>query len=138
MDVAVDDDIDDGERLGLGGRKQDGVDHVDHTVVGGDVGHGDLGVVDEDAVIVDGDGDIGAVEGGGGGAIGEVGGQDLRPHDVVEQDVGELGQGEQVLSRSAECTGEGEERIIGRGEHGERTVTGEGSSEVGFEHCGFE
>ena len=73
MNVGFDHDVDDGGGLlGLGRRQQDGVDDVDHAVVGGDVGNGDLGVVDEDAVVVDGDGDVFSEEGGGGGAIGEV------------------------------------------------------------------
>ena len=76
--LAVDDDVDHGGWSQVRwADQQDRVDDVDHTVVGDDVGDGDLGVVDEDAAVVDGDGDVFSQERGGGGAVREVGGQDL-------------------------------------------------------------
>ena len=67
--VAVDNDIHDRSGLRLRWREQYGVDDVDHTVVGHDIGYGDLGVVDEDAIVIDGDGYVFSEEGGGGGAV---------------------------------------------------------------------
>ena len=111
---------------------------MDHAVVGDDVGDGDLGVVDEDAVVVDGHGDVLSEQCGGGSAIGEVGGQDLRADHVVEQDVGELRQCEEVFGRGVQGTGEAREGVIGWGEDGEGAFTGQGACEVGFDDGGFE
>ena len=138
MHVTVDDDVHDGGGLRLGGRQEHGVDDVDHAIVGGDVGDGDLGVVDEDAIVVDGHRDVSTVERGGGGAVGQIGGQHLRTDHVVQQDVGEAVECEQVLGGGIECGGQGDEGVVGRCEDGERTVAGEGFSEPCSANGGFQ
>ena len=138
MDVAVDDDIHHGGGLRLGRRQEDGIDDVHHAIVGHDVGDGDLGVVDEDAVVVDGDGDVFAKECRGGGAIGEVSGQHLCADHVVEQDVGEAVEGQQVFCGGVEGGGQGDERVVGRGKDGERSLTIEGVDQPGSADGGFE
>ena len=138
MNVAVDDHVDHSGRLGLSRRQEDGVDDVDNAVVGHDVGNGDLGVVDEDAVVVDGDGHVFTQKGGGGGAVGEVGGQHLCAEDVVEQDVGQAIEGEQVFCGGVEGRGQGNECIVGRGKHGERSLTREGVNQSGSADSGLQ
>ena len=111
---------------------------MDHAIVGGDVGDGDLGVVDEDAIVVDGHRDVSTVERGGGGAVGQIGGQHLRTDHVVQQDVGEAVECEQVLGGDIEGCGQGDEGVVGRCEDGERTVAGEGFSEPCSANGGFQ
>ena len=81
--------IDDDVHYGDGRGQQHGVNDMDHAVVGLDVGDGDLGVVDEDTVGVDGHGDVLAVERGDDLPVGEVSRKDLSAGDVVGQDVGQ-------------------------------------------------
>ena len=136
--VAVDDDVDDG----VGGlrcwRKQHGIDDVHHPVVGDDVGHDDLCVVDEDTCFVDGHGHLGSVEGGDGLSVAEVSAERGSAYDVVEEDVGELGQREQVFCRGAEGTSEREEGVVGRSEDSEWPFSAECSSKVRRDDGGFE
>ena len=135
--LAVDDDVYHGGGLRFGGRKQYRIDDVNHTVVGDDVRDGDLGVVDEDATIVDGDGHVFSQERSGSGTVGEVGRQDLSAHHVVQQNVRESGQGQKVFSRSVQSGGQRKESIIGRGKHRKGAFAGEGAREVCFDHRCF-
>ena len=136
MHVAVDDDVDDG----VGGlrcwRKQHGIDDVHHPVVGDDVGHDDLCVVDEDTCFVDGHGHLGAVECGDGLSVAEVSAERGSSYDMVEENLGELGQREEVFCRGAQGSSEREEGVVGRSEDGERTFTAQCAGEVcGDDRC---
>ena len=102
MHVAVDDDVHDGVGWLRRGRDEDRIDDVHDAIVGHDVGDNDLSVVDEDALVVDGDGDVGAVEGGDHLSVAEVGTEGGSSDHVVEEDVGQLRQSEEVLCGGAE------------------------------------
>ena len=70
MHLAVDDDVHDGACGFWGGWNQHRIDDVHYAVVGNKVRHGHLGVVDEDAGLVDGDRYLSTVECGDGLAVG--------------------------------------------------------------------
>ena len=57
--------------------------------------------------------------------------QHLRAHHVVEQDVGEAVEGQEVFCGGVEGGGQCDERVIGRGKDGERSLTGEGVDQPG-------
>lgn len=62
---------------------------MDNAVGDENIGDDDLGVVDEDAVVVDGDGDVGTVDGGDGGAVYEAGRvSDCAGNHVVSENLG--------------------------------------------------
>ena len=130
MHVAVDDDVHDGVGWLRRGWDEDRVDDVDDAVVGDDVGHDDLSVVDEDALVVDGDGDVRAVERGDHLSVAEVGAECGSSDHVVEEDVGQFRQGEEVLCGGTESASQREEGVVRGCEHREGSFTAEGASEV--------
>ena len=132
MHVAVDDHVNHRGGLWLCRGQQHSVDHVNHTIVCDDIGHGDLGIVDEDAIAVDRDGDVGSVQCGGGSTVGEVCREHLSSHHVVKEDVGELWQCQEVFSGGVERSSQCQEGIVGRGEYGEGPFSRKGACQVGF------
>ena len=111
------------------GWQEYGVDDVDDSIVRDDVCDGYLCIIDEDvAFAVEADFHVSPIEGGGGGPIGQIGGEHLGTDDVVEQNVGKAVECEQILCGGIECGGQGDEGVVGRCEDGERTFTGEGFS----------
>ena len=113
---------------------------MNDAVAGLDVGHDDGGVINHDVAVDDGDGDLLALDRGGGLAVeGDGGfGIDCSGNDVVRQDVGERGVAEEFFGGEAESIEGGGEGIVGRSEHGERAVTTERLDEAGFGHGGDE
>ena len=80
------------------------------------------GAVDDDGAVDDGDVDVGAVDGLGGLAVEADGGGgiDFTGDDVVGEDVGEVGAGQQLLGGEAEVGEGGFEGVVGRCEDRER------------------
>lgn len=67
---------------------------MDDAVGDEDVGEDDLGVVDVDAVVVDEDGDVGAVQSSQRSAVAELGRVAYGAgNNVVRQDLGDVGDG---------------------------------------------
>ena len=83
------------------------VDDVHHTVVGGDVGHSDGGVIDHHCTVHDGDGDVLTEQGGEHVAVHEVGAEAVGTHHVVEQDVSQAFEGEEVFGSDSELGHQG-------------------------------
>ena len=135
--LAVHDDVHD--RSGLWGWwHQNSIDDVHHTVVGGDISHRNRSVVDHDRTVHDGDGNIGTVQGGEHVAVHEVGAQRSRAHHVVGQDVGEVFQGEEVVSCNSQLGDKCRDGVVGGSKECKRTVTGQGTGEVCLNDSGFE
>ena len=138
MHVAVDDDVHDGVGWLRRGWDEDRVDDVDDAVVGHDVGDDDLSVVDEDALVVDGDGDVRAVERGDYLSVAEVSAERGSSDHVVEEDVCQFRQGEEVLCRGAESASQREEGVVRGCEHREGSFTAEGAGEIRRDDCSFQ
>ena len=120
------DDVCDGRIVSTtGAGEDDGVDDVDHAVVGRDVRHGDGGrPVDGHGAVSHSNGGVIAIEHGHGLLGLKVRAEHLGAQDVVEQDVGEVSGrvGQQGVDSAF---GQGLKRGVGRGEHCERSLTGE-------------
>lgn len=71
-------------------RQQDGINDVNHTIAGGDVCLGDLGLIHGDGSILHLDVEFLTVDGLGHHGL-YVGSHDFSGHDVIGQDAGELG-----------------------------------------------
>ena len=108
-----------------------------HAVVGGNVCHGDLGVVDKDAVVVDGHGDIGAVESGDHLAITQIRAERGGAHNVIQQDVCQFRQGKQVFGGGVQRASQCNECVVRGGEYRERSFTTQRACQVGFKHRSF-
>ncbi len=98
----------------------DRIDHMNHTVVGFNIGGGHHGIVDVYAATVDGHFDAVAVDRGDHLSVGKIRGHGLTGNHMVKQDLGEFTFG---ISQQAghQALGQIFERCIGGGEHGERT-----------------
>ena len=121
------------ERIGGG---QHLVDDVDDTVAGRHVGHGHGRVVDQHAT-VDGEREGLAVGGIRGHALGDVGGWDVGPDHVVEQDVRQccLAFG---CVKGAEINARIDEGLIGGREDGEGSRTLQGFQQLSLDHARHE
>ena len=139
MHGAVDDNLHHGGGLRFRGWwDQDGIDDVDDAVVCDNVCDGHLCIVDEDAFVVDGDGDFGAVKCGDGLSVREVRAESRASNDVVEQDVGQFRQGKEVFGGCFECSSESEEGVVGGCEDREWSFSAECSCEVCLNDGRFE
>ena len=107
-----------------------------HAVVGGDVGHGDLRIVDEHAVHVDGHRHIFSVQGRHSHAVHEVGAQGRAAHHVIGQD----GRQHVVVCqhRIEGAVRQGSKGVVGGREHREWSIAAESLNETSSDHCGFE
>ena len=105
---------------------------MDDAVGNENVGDNDLGVVNENAVVVDGDGDVGAVDGGDGGAVCEARRvSDCTGNHVVSKDLGEVVGGEAGEGRTnvlEGLIGGCEDGYVGGGVHGFDQVGGNEST----------
>jgi len=119
--------------------EQDGIDAVNDAIRQVIVGGDDLGFVDEDAVVVNGDRDLAeALAAGRKGldllAVREVGGKEFPCRGVVLEDNGEKGL-EVILGEAGEDVlvdfVEGKEGLVGRTKDGEGTRTLEKRKEAG-------
>ena len=120
-------------------KEQHSVDEVNNSVVGDDVGHDDLRVIDENASIAfNGYGYISSIERGDGLAVAEVCAEGGSAYDMVEKDFGELRQREQIFCRCPKGTRESEEGIVGGSKYGERAFAAECSCEVSSDDRCFE
>jgi len=109
--------------------EQDGVNDMNDAVVALDVCAGDGGVVDFHAAAGRVNLERTAFDCRGTHRAGDVGGHDLAGNDMVGQNFGKLGN---VLQKTFDRTG-GKllERVVGRGEDGERTGSFEGIHKSG-------
>ena len=118
------------------GWQQHRVDDVHHAVVSCDVRRGDLSIVDEHAIHVDGHRHIFSVQGRHSHAVHEVGAQRRAAHHVVGQD----GRQHVVVSqhRIEGAVRQGGKGVVGGCEHREWSIAAECLSETSSDHCGFE
>ena len=73
----------------IGRWEEDLVNHMDDAVAGGDIGRGDVGVVDHDRSVGDGEGGVVAVDHRGDHTIGYTSGINGPRDNVVEENVRE-------------------------------------------------
>ena len=133
------DDVRNGRVVSTSGSgKDDGVDDVDHAVVGCDVRDGDGGrPVDGHGAVGHGDGGVIAIEHGHGLLGHQIRAQHLGAEDVVEEDVGKITC--RVCEEGLDSAlGQGLKRGIGRGEHCERPISGEVVGKLRRDDGGFE
>ena len=141
-------DVDNVARRGLGswfrgrfrgrfrrGRHDDRINHMDDAVAGLDVGDDDVGVVDLDCAVGDGEGDRAALEGGGFQTVGHIRGHDLTAQHMVEQDLGQVTG--RVGDQGIQCpVGQGGKGGVSRRKDGEGAFALEGVHQTGGLHCG--
>ena len=132
--------VDDHVHHSGGGRRgwqQHRVNDVHHAVVGGEVRHSHLGVVDEHPVHGDGHRHVGTEEGLDHLAVGQVCAQGLTSHHVVLQNGAEVFGRQQFLRGDFQGLHHGGDGRVGGREDGERTVGGQGVRKASGAHgCG--
>ena len=136
---AVHHDVDHGvgELRGVGGQ-EDRVNDVNHAIAGHDVRHRDLGVVDENAFVVEGHHHVGTVQCRDELSIAQIGAERCAAHHVVKQDVGEFRQGQELFGGCTKRPSQRKECIVRGCKHGEGSVAAQGACKVRLQHRGFE
>ena len=111
---------------GFLGGEEDGIDDVDDAIFGDDVVGDDLGVVDSEASVLDGDADLVSGEGGGGAGLDGVLGSHFTGDDVVFQDGGKFVSVVGFQEVLEGVFGEFGEGLVGGGKNCKRAITFQG------------